>query len=230
MKEPQIIGLAGILCFISGCSLSERQPDVEADFTLEIITLMRFHDVEAAKTPVTNLNQLFLFVKNGYPHKTHQDLLRFGKHAGFTNSLAEKYTFFWPHFTHPWVEGKVICMSAQPFPWGKELRRIYIARSGSNYVYRSMSEARVQAVFREAKPTIVPLGVIEPQPKPPPEVAERLQTTPRRRFDKFVRDVAGALGQDSTSGVRMLLLIGLAGLSLSTFIFLVIWFGHRDRR
>ncbi len=134
---------------------------------------MKLHDVNAADTPITNLAQTFSNIRHSYPYKEHYDLKRYGRPAGFTNSLEEKYTFFWPRFTHELVEGEVICINAEPFPKRQEgLHRVYIARSGDNYIARLLPEETVARVLREAKPTVVPTANAKPPPPAPPEVQE----------------------------------------------------------
>ena len=101
--------------------------------------------------------------------------------------------------------------------------------SGSNYIYRLIDEAHVQMVFNEAKPVIVPLGEIKPPPELPAEMSERLRASPRQHFDRFIRNVAGLLGQDSVSGVRILFLIAIGIAAFLTLLFLFIWVGRRGR-
>jgi hypothetical protein len=219
-----------LLLVFAGCGMIDRQVDAESKFAIDLAFWMKVNDAVSSDTPVTNLAQIFPVIPHGYSYYHHHEFARFGKHAGFTNSLAEKYVFFWPRFTNRFVEGNVICMSAQPFPKGQDgPHRIYITRRGSNYIYRLMDEAHVQAVFKEAKPAIVPFGKIKPPPEPPPEVAEQLRTSPNEHFDKFTRDLANALGQDSASGIRMVLKIGMGAAAVLTVIFLFIWNSRRGR-
>lgn len=214
-----------LLLGLSGCGRLNPQSEAESKFALHIISWIKDYDIISTNTPVTNLTQVFSVLNDGYPFGQHQEFSRFGKRAGFSNSLAEKYVFYWPRFSHRHVEGEVICMSAQPFARDSALLgRIYIARSGSNYIYRMLPEMTVQAVLKEAKPSVVPLGAVQRPPTPSAQVQEWLKPTLSQRYDRFVRDLSGALDQDSHDLVRFgLPVIALLVFGVLTWVCILLW-------
>src|SRR5688572_29949624 len=78
-----------------GCQRLDDQTSVESRVANDVTWWIKMHEL-AERTAVTNLAQTFPNLKHGYPYWQHHELTRFGKFAGFTNSLAEKYIFFWP--------------------------------------------------------------------------------------------------------------------------------------
>jgi hypothetical protein len=121
-------------------------------------------------------------------------------------------------------------MSAQPFPWRRsDMRRVYIARSGSNYIYRSISEDRVQALLRELNPSVVRAPNTYMPPPASEEVKARINPTFRQRFDRFMWDVGGAIGQESGRPVKEMLVFVGTGLVVITVPVLVFLLWRRSR-
>jgi hypothetical protein len=136
---------------LTACNRFNPQESAEARFAGEVIRLLRRYPSEVSPSPVTNLSQLFPLTKHGYPYLHHRELLQYGQYAGFTNSLTEKYNFFWPRFTHEYLTGDIICMSAPPFLGGDGLSRIYIGEKDGSYTFRSISETTLRRVLNELK-------------------------------------------------------------------------------
>jgi hypothetical protein len=207
----------------AGCDRINSQPEAESRFANDIAWWMRDYESQNPGVPITNLVQVFGVLKDGYPYLHHRKLADFGKSAGFTASLAEKYVFFWPRFTNEYVQGEVACMSAQPLQCGADgLSRIYIAKESGNYIYRSLPEERVQAILRDVKPRVVKATDAHQMPPLPPKV--QLWWTPALadQYEKFVWDLSSALGQDSSTAVRLGLKV-VAGLLLVLLGWLWFW-------
>lgn len=197
------------IVFCAGCSRLNPQADTEAKFAGDITGWLKRYESEVSRSPVTNLSELFPLAKHGYPYFHHRQLSEHGKYSGFTNSLVEKYSFFWPRFTNRFVQGEVICMNAQPFPgYGDGLYRIYIAQSDGAYIHRAIPEMMAQRIFAEMKSAVVPLPNVGLPPPPPKEVQESWNLTLAERYDRFVWRLSYALGLDSSTPVRIGLLFG----------------------
>lgn len=238
--------LFGLLLLTSACRYINPQDDIESKLAHDLIMRMKIYDVMSPNTPVTNLYQLFPNANSEpawYPHKLHQRLLDFGKYAGFKTSIVEKYVFFWPRLTHPKLYGEVICMSARPFPdINGRLIRAYISNTGKAEIFHPpgnsgtnpvsnayaktfIAEDWVQLIFREAKPSIVPLPPSQQPPPLPPE----LRRTLNHRYEEFVWNLSGALGQDSSMPVRIILKVG-AIIVVCALTFFCVFFIRRSRR
>jgi hypothetical protein len=231
MKQALLIRLGmpillfGILILFSARRYINPQEDVEAKLARDLTSRMKIYDVMSTNTPVTNLYQLFpnaRFEPEWYPHRLHDQLLDFGKNAGFKTSVVEKYVFFWPRLTHSKLHGQVICMSAKPFP---DVRggpsRIYISFTGETYTKIFVPEDFVQGIFRETKPSIAPLPPI----KPPPPSPFANEFDPGRPLHEFARNLSGALGQDDPLLGQVIVYGGTI-----IIIFVCALFIHRHRR
>jgi hypothetical protein len=73
-----------------------RQSEFESRGIGRIASWLRLHEALYPGVRITNVSQLFGEVSNGYPHFLHEQFRMFGKHAGFENSIAEKYVFLDP--------------------------------------------------------------------------------------------------------------------------------------
>jgi len=124
---------------------------------------------------ITNLPQVFIAAEQGYPQQWHGRFETFGKQAGFTNSFYEKYAFFSPGITNPWMEGELVLMNARPYPGPEDkLLRNVVSRSGNRYFRQSLSETAIQRFLKEssvAEPKPVPMP--PPPPDPPPDETSR---------------------------------------------------------
>lgn len=216
-----------LLVFVccSGCR-PDNQAGLESRFANDIAWWLKFHDIEKPNTPVTNLVQLFPLGKLGYPYGTHREFLRFGRNRGFTNAVSEKYIFFWPRFASAQLEGELVCMSANSFRCGTNHCRIYIARSGSNFLYRVIPEKVAQEIANKAAASMV-LPPHFLMPNPPPEAQDILHPSLNQRYERFVWNLSESLGQESSMPVRWLLrgVAVLAALALPGF-----WLWRRSRR
>lgn len=224
-----ILGI--MLLAAAGCGIAQRQTDAESKFAIDVTFWLKVNDVVSPGTQVSNLSQIFPVIPHGYSYYHHRELARFGKHAGFSNSIAEKYSFYLPPFTNRFVQGELLCISTKPFPTERDgPHRIYISRSGSNYIYRLIDEVHVQRIFSEAKPLKVPSGEIKPPPEPPPELAHQFRSGSEQPFERIVRSVANALDQDSASGMRLILKAAMGASVLVSLVILCSWIGRRWRR
>ena len=67
----------------------------------------------------------------------HDRFRRFGKRAGFKNSIYEKYIFFPPGMRSKGLPGEVVMMNAMPYPGPEgELRRTIVFLADGKYVDR----------------------------------------------------------------------------------------------
>ena len=213
---------------ITGCGGGTRQAEAEARFAHDVAWWMTQY-AASSNAPVTNLAQIFPLVKHGYPFFHHHELSRFGDGAGFSKSVAEKYVFFVNPFTNRWAQGEVICMSVKPFPWGGDgLRRIYIAKLGTRYIFRDMPEHVVQVMLNEVRPSIVQ-SIADPPPPRPPEVEQWLRPSLSDRYERLVWDTSHALDQDSSMPVRIALPI-LVAVLVAALVSCCIFAVRRHRR
>ena len=194
----------GLLLTTPGCGMRSRQADAEARLAIDIVKWLKLHDVVSAE-PVTNLAQVFPVLPGGYPYHHHEVMLRFGRQAGFATNIAEKYAFFSPRFNHKLLTGEAMGMSTQPFMSGSSRSsRVFITMVGTSYVYRMIPEELAQEVLRETKPHLIPLGEIRTPASLPVGIPTRAVGL-REHLERFEWSVANGLGQDSTSGIRILL-------------------------
>ena len=217
-----------LLCavVVAGCSHSVDQARTESKLASDVVKWLTLHEVESPNVPATNLVQLFHFVKHQYPYGIHAELRQLGRNAGFTNSVSEKYIFFSPRFASPQLEGELVCMSASPFRCGTNHCRIYIARRGSNFLYRVIPEKVAQEIANKAAlSTVLPPHFL--MPNPPPEAQDVLHPPLSQRYEKFVWNLSETFSQESSMPVRWHLrgVTVLAGLALLAF-----WFWRRSRR
>jgi len=212
-----------------GCRYINPQENLESELAHDLITRMTSYDAISTNTPVTNLHQLF-WNPDGhdwYPYKLHQQLIAFGRYAGFKTSVVERYIFFWPRWKHPKLYGDLICMSTTPFrDKDGRLQRVYISYTGkwqnpappgnpstnpafNVYTKTFIQEDRLQAILREATPSIVHPPPIQPPPPPPPELKPFLDRSFPRQYDEFTRNVADAFSQDRRTVDILLKLAGI---------------------
>jgi hypothetical protein len=213
--------VAVLMC---GCQKKQEQYEAEAQTTFEIIRLLDLHASDPNQTHPTNLFQLLELHQQGYPHVWHRRFAAFGKHAGFTNSIFEKYVFFPSGITNQWIEGELVLMN-KPYPGSDgRLQRNLISKTGNRYAYQVHREESVQALFKEA-------GIVEPKsiamPQPPFAPEEERQAFSIRTSRFFVW-MAESLGMDSS---RWLLLRNISfGAVLVGGISLAVWCWRLRRR
>jgi hypothetical protein len=139
------------LALICGCRQREEQDEAEGQSILGVMRLPQSHEWEDPGVQVTNLAQLFR-VGATYPHDWHRRLLKFGKHAGFTNSVFEKYIFLPPGITNRFVIGEIVLMNAKPYPGSDGLERSVVSKAAGVYHWGTYREQYIQQLFRRALP------------------------------------------------------------------------------
>ena len=222
-------GLLAILC-AAGCAKRDRRRQSELE-SFAAGTLQRFLSLRESSSgiqPITNVAQVFAGmdltrVHRGHPYVLQEKFREFGASAGFTNSIYEKYVVLAPGLTNHAIKGEMILMSARPFPdLDGRLIRIVIWRAGAeDYRSTEIAEGRIQEIFQEMNRPI-PAPVPMPPPDPPPDLA--LYTSPiSQRIELYFRDIAGDIGIGRSSWWILLLLMGLAVVTVgSTLILLMI--------
>src|SRR5688572_38052 len=85
-----------LVFFMSGCGRINPQADAESRFANDVIVWMKQYRMVMPDVPITNLSQVLTNAKYGYPYFHHIELSGFKDHAGFRDSVAEKYMFVWP--------------------------------------------------------------------------------------------------------------------------------------
>lgn len=218
--------LVALVFLITACQKQAEQAYVESKFAGQIIQGLKLHEVASPQSPVTNLIQIFQFVKHGYPYGIHHEFEQFGQNRGFTNSVAEKYIFFLPNQTGDTVHGQVVCISARPFESDGQQKRIYISKDGLDYVQHVISEANAMRFLQAVESTVV-LPPTHVMPTPSDEARKMLHPPFVQEYEDFVWKLSERFGLESSMPVRWLLyglialvLLGLPGL----------WVWRRTRR
>ena len=168
IRRRSAILILGLVAFW-GCDLRDKQHIAEAQTVLAIMRHLRDYDMANPSVAVTNLSQLFPAGDQVYPHHWHRRFLAFGKTAGFTNSVFEKYVFFQSGITSRWIEGEVVFMNAKPYPGPDGLERSVVSRTASVFHWKTVSEDRVQRLLNESGVrNPIPITAPPPPPEPPP--------------------------------------------------------------
>jgi hypothetical protein len=179
-----LVLLLGASTLLSACRHREQQYEIEARTINGILRLLDDYSFEFPDTRVTNLAQIFAASGQDYPHGWHRGLIKFGKHAGFTNSFYEKYVFFPPGMTNRWMEGELLLMNAQCYPGpGADLLRDVLSRSGNRYSHRTLAETAIQRFLKES-------GIAEPKPVPmaPPPSEPLVDETSRKAAEALLEE------------------------------------------
>jgi hypothetical protein len=196
VPQRGIFALFAIAVIASGCGSRERQFEAEAQVIMRIVWGLEWHQAEHPHESITNLSHLVAaYSQKGYPYAWHDRFRRFGKHAGFKNSIYEKYIFLPPGIRGREIAGDAVMMNATPYPGLEgELQRSVVFRINWTYLQDSVSEAFVQQMFKEA-------GIPEPRPQvmppPPPRPQEFQNPGPFTRFHDFFFGLVEAYGLSS---------------------------------
>lgn len=180
-----------LISCLPGCSPAEKQHTVEAQTIFGVIRLLPIYEHSYPAVPITNLAQMITGLERDYPYGWHQGLMRFGKYAGFTNSIYEKYIFFPPGVTNPKFEGELLLMNARPYPSANgKMGRTVVSKAAGIYHRNVLREERIQQVFKEA-------GIVEPKAvtMPPPPVPLKEEPIPISiKVSRFFMKAADFLG------------------------------------
>ncbi len=178
-------------CWLLGCAPDEKQHVVESQVIFGILRLLPIFEHSHPGVQMTNLAQVVAGLDRDYPYGWHEQLLRFGKRAGFSNSIYEKYVFFPPGLTNRLFEGELVMMNAEPYPDAAgEMGRTLISKEGGVFFRQSIREARVQQLFKDG-------NVLEPKPMPmppPPAPPDRPPMPVSAKVSRFFMRVADFVG------------------------------------
>ena len=198
-----------------GCREKNEQILVEHDTASFIAKVIGFYERRFPNAPVTNLQVVFQATGTPYPVRFDQQLRGFGRFAGFTNSLFEKYILAPAPFTNVSVTGKVVLLNAEPFPErsGKP-GRIIVSKSDAvdtGWIVQWFPEEQVQQILRVSGE-----DVPKPVPVNEPVVLPKVQK-PRlfARIENYFIGVSRAWGLGTGFGhVLVYAIFGTAGLLL----------------
>jgi len=209
----------------TGCRRKEKQFTAEAQTARSIMLLLEWHELEKPGVRATNLAHVFADINKLYPYDWHQRFKRFGKYAGFQNSIFEKYVFLPPGKTNRYVDGEIIAVNAQPYPSPDGPERIIISRVGpgpKQYRYYSYKEERIPGIIGDIpKP--------QPMPAPPPAPPEIREHAPiLDRISGYFFGFTQANGIDHR--VAVVLWYGLLSLPAILVIGLGCWLWRRALR
>ena len=218
MKTLQL-WLAVLACgLFSGCEKQEKQNTAEAQTVLGTMRILKDYDLAHPGVRVTNLSQLFPVGDQIYPHHWHRRFAAFGKSAGFTNSIYEKYVFFRPGVTSRWMEGDVVFMNTSPYPGPDGLKRSMVSKGAGVYHWKTLSEDQVQRLLKESgitepRPAVFP----PPPPEPPPADATFRKTAEKdleQAMAEYERRYPTPVWRRPRWQVAGALVLGVAGLIL----------------
>ena len=157
-----VFAFLGIVGICAGCREHLDQEYWEQKFASDMIQRLQLYETLNPRTPVTNMAMLFSGSNAPpYPWWWHDSLARFGKTAGFSNSLIEKYVIAPPGMTSRWIKGHLRLIAVHPFPSSDRKPKrsviIYTAEHyGPHYEYRMVPESRIQETLAEQNVSIPP--------------------------------------------------------------------------
>lgn len=109
--------LALLFCVsVLGCWEKPSQVAEEYNLAGYFVSRMGSYENRFPNAPITNLHEVLERSGTPYPAEWHHKLRSFGKHAGFKNSLFEKYVFVPTRFSNEVVHGDIVLLNAEPFP------------------------------------------------------------------------------------------------------------------
>lgn len=214
----------------TGCSRESPQFEAEGQTINEIFRLLPIYVAEHPDIRIVSAEQLLTNhtgIVGDYPHQWHRRFQRYGRHAGFTNSVYEKYVFFAPGIRNSKIEGELFLMNAAPYPGSTgEMQRKVVSKTSDSFHCQTFSEQTVQLMLKES-------GIAEPKPirmptppPAPPEAAPMPFSTKVSRFFMRVADYAGISG-------HWLLLRNItigAGMVALALLGAYLWFSRTRRR
>ena len=216
------LGILGL-----GCRERPSQLTEEYNVAGYFVSRMGSYENRFPGAPITNLQEVVERTSTQYPARWHHELRAFGKDAGFTNSIFEKYVFTQTPFSNHVVGGDIVLLSAEPFPDrdGEYGRMIFSKwRAGwDGWMFKWYPEEQVQEFFREAGQRIPKAVPMPPLSDLPPPYKPPL----RSRVTTYFEDITRALGLGTALGRYLMWLT--FGLVVVVGI-LVCWFGLRKDR
>jgi hypothetical protein len=222
--------ILGVLSFVIGCGTRDPQITLEHRLAYGISVSLKGYEFDHPGIPVTNLAQIYEGWNRGYPYGLHQRFKKFGKYAGFKDSIYEKYIF--PVGLSNRIDREeILFLNAQPFPdRDGKLGRIVISKVGDgqeNHRLKWTEEQRIQQIFQEAgipEPKPVPM----PLPPPAPPGREGMQAPLWWEMQFEIMDFCKWLGLPSQWAVwiqwaLVISLVGLLGMC-------IVWIWRHFRR
>lgn len=182
--------VAAIMC---SCQKPVDLPTLESQAASYMNKGLRAFANEVPGVKVTNTLQLFHYATTnsgiwGYPHWLEWKFRQFGKEAGFTNSLFEKYVV-----SPPGIKlhlGELVMLSAHAYQGidGKPSREV-ICYNGEHYINYTYSEQEIQDAFKIAG-LVIPKASPLPPPPPAPAFSEyRSPLTVKGVFERIAEGV-----------------------------------------
>ena len=222
--------LSALLVCLPACSPREEQYIAEGQTAHKVVSLLQMFQIENPGTRPTNLIQLFGGENGRYPHAWHQRFQAYGKDAGFTNSIFEKYLFLPNGITNRLIQGEALVMNAQPFSNAQGRGRIVISRVGldvNDYRRTWIEENRIQGIFAQLGveiPTQVsmPLPPSKLQPGP---LDKEMQPPPFFAITSAIDNFASIYGLNGPT-----LRYALPAVAAVLFLFVTFWLWRRSRR
>lgn len=207
--------------------------ELEQEAIGSMVLPLALHEAQFPNARVTNVAQVFAMLDLSRSHRSHpyvfqERFRRFDGHAGFTNSIYEKYVVVPPGITNGRVGGELILMNAVPFrDFNHGLSRMVIVRAGKqDYRPEKVTEPDIQEIFRRSA-----IDIPKPIPMPaltaPPGYG-KLNYPLTTRVRMFFENVAYYYGPGRSFWLPMMLVC--LGLPLIIAVVIFVWFSRRSRR
>jgi hypothetical protein len=217
VRSLTLTGLILAAVALLGCIKEKPQSYWESQAATTLIHYMNIYDGLNPQVPKTNVAQIITNIDDRpYPVELHREFLRYGRYAGFTNSLFEKYVFVPEAVTNLVKQGRPILMNSEPFPdTDKRLQRYIIyevpSQTEPTYSRALVSETVVQIAFKAVGMAIPEPPRFPPAPPIPPPPAAQFD----RKVHDYFRSLAVQLGMSSYHGrVLERIAAGIGALSL----------------
>jgi hypothetical protein len=214
--------------------MGETRSDVEHKAAQRLHTFFWLHEATFTNAPRRSLSDMVRELGAEYPADLHEKFRMFGRDAGFTNSLYERYFFVPPGISNEVIKGELVLLNASPYLNERsELVRMAIIRRVPGYEgwsYGEFPEALLQRLFHEA-------GVALPkarQANAAPTAINKTngQQSISRAIQIHFRNMARYLGM-GTGSWWLLLLAGtaiLVSLVATAFFFVFVRQSDRNRQ
>jgi hypothetical protein len=225
-----ILLFVGILCS-AGCGRWEREERavVERQAAKRLHKMLWLHEAHFPERPRTNFAAIFQELGVEYPADLHERFRQYGRDAGFTNSIFERYEFVAKAISNEVLKGQIVVLGKEPYAnESDKLVRLAITRSGPGYegwYFDEVEEDWLQKLFRAAEAEMPRPGLVTSAPIPQKEFENRTPVTWRVR--KFFENLAYYYGPGRFFWLPMMLIC--VGAVLFVVILLVVWFARRSR-
>lgn len=203
-----------------GCREKPAQIADEYSGAGVIMLVLALYEAEFPTTSITNLSQAFEGTKTPYPARWHYLYRDYGTHAGFKNSIYEKYVVLSPGIRHPSVDGDIVLLNAEPFPnrEGTSGRLIFFRKGKGYEAWRVewYTERQVQQIFHDN-------GITIPKPASMPAPANLPQLDPEPinvKVQQYFNDVARNYGLGHSG--ELLMYATLALLAIPTLLLILL--------